>query len=174
MTHPHIIYNVWLLSIEINLVVLHAARSTLLGTGQIFEGRNGLLATQIDDDEVGQRSTLLGLPVGGFLQVINLVTRVVAVLLFAVGILCRPRFARDTLAVGTLQIKLGDGNTVVLLLGGETFDGEVSTLLLSVELDGLPTIASIERTSRYRSGGVEVGLVTDVVVLVRLLQLELV
>ena len=58
-------------------------------------------------------------------------------------------------------------------MGGRAFDGEVTTLLWRSKLDGLPTIASLEGSCGSRGGAVEVGLVTNVVVLVGLLQLEL-
>ena len=80
----------------------------MLGTRQVFEGGDGLLAAKVDDKEVGQGGTLLGLPVGALLQVIHLVAGVVAVLLFGIGILGGPRFARDALAVGALQIEFSN------------------------------------------------------------------
>ena len=50
--------------IEIDFKCLDAARGTLLGTGQILQGCDGLLRAEVDDQQVGSLSRLLRLPVG--------------------------------------------------------------------------------------------------------------
>ncbi len=56
---------VWmLLLVEVNLVVLDAAWGTLLCAWEVFQGSDGLLAAEVDDEKVGQGCALLCLPVG--------------------------------------------------------------------------------------------------------------
>ena len=116
----------------------------------------------------------LRLPVGRLLQVIDLVASVVAVLLLAVGVLRCPRLAAQALAVGTLQVELGDGYQILVIMCRDAFDGKVAASLLLVELDSLPAISGIESAFSHGCGRVEVGLVANVVVFVRLFQLQLV
>ena len=98
----------------------------------------------------------------------------VAVLFLAVGIFRRPWLTTQALAVSTLQVEFGDGCAVVLLLGREHLDGEVAALLGSGEAEGLPSVAGFCGGGGDGCGGVEVGLVADIVVFVALLQLQLV
>ena len=116
----------------------------------------------------------LRLPVGALLQVEHLVARMVAVLLFRVGVFACPRLTAQALAVGTLHIQLGDGHAVAVLLRVEALYGEVAALGRLAKLYGLPAVASLEAASGDGRCTVQVGLVAYVVVLVALLQLQLV
>ena len=115
--------------VKVDLELLDAAWGALLGARQILEGGDGLHAAQVDDQQMGGLSRALRLPVGRLLQVEDLVAQVVAVLFLRVGILRLPGFARESLAVLALQIELGDGGAVAVLLGAEALDGEVAALL---------------------------------------------
>ena len=61
------------LFLYIELECLHAAWSTLLGTWQVLEGRDGNFLAHIHDAEMWEVGTLLGLPVSALLQVKHLV-----------------------------------------------------------------------------------------------------
>ena len=160
--------------LHVDAVLLHAARSTSLGTGQVFEACDGLFAAQVNYEEVGERSTLDGLPVGRFLQVEHLVAGVVTVLVLRVGIFRRPGFTAQSLSVAAEGIDFGDGGDVAAVVGGEGFEAEQTSALGCCERDFLPSVACGEAAGGSGCVGVEVGLVADVVVLVRLLQLQFV
>ena len=130
-----------------NLEVLHRSGSSLLGTGQILQGCDGLLRAEVDDQQVGSLSRLLRLPVGRLLQVEDLVAQMVAVLLLRVSVLRLPRFAGNALAVLSLQVEFGDGGAVAVLLGTETLYGKVAAPGGLTKLDSLPAVASLEGSS---------------------------
>lgn len=50
--------------LDVDLVVLDAAWGTLFGTWEVFDAGDGLVAAEVDDEEVREGSTLGGLPVG--------------------------------------------------------------------------------------------------------------
>ena len=58
---------------NIELECLHATRSSLLGTWQVLEGRDGNLLAHIHDAEVWEVGALFGLPISTLLQVEHLV-----------------------------------------------------------------------------------------------------
>lgn len=62
--------------------ILYAAWCTLFGTRQIFEGFDGLLRAEVDDEEVRCVLTFLRLPVGTLLEIEDFIAEMVTILIF--------------------------------------------------------------------------------------------
>jgi hypothetical protein len=60
---------------------------------EIFKGGDGLLAAEVDNQQMGHNGRTFRLPISAFLEIEDFVARVVAIIVLAIGILCGPRFA---------------------------------------------------------------------------------
>jgi hypothetical protein len=132
----------FLLSIHEDLIILDASRSALLGTGEIFESREFLNRTQIDNHQMRQSRTLDSTPVGRLLKVEGLVSEIITTnSLFAVSILHCPRLTTNTSTILTESIYLCNTYYVFTIMGGESLEGDIASLGWSREANCLPTIA---------------------------------
>ena len=88
------------LVLHVDAVVLDGTGSALLHTGQILQSGELLLAAEVDDEVVGELSTLCGCPISALLEVVDTVaSAVAAALVLAVGILDGPGLAAQTVAL---------------------------------------------------------------------------
>jgi hypothetical protein len=114
---------------QVDPVVLDPAVGRILPR-QIAQTRNPLLAPEVEHELVRMRrlgGLPLGVPVRGRLQVEHVVGPAVITLhLLAVSIDHSPGVARQVLAVGADQVKLGTGGEGVAGLRVERFEAEVS------------------------------------------------
>ena len=62
------------LVLHVDAVVLDGTGSALLHTGQILQSGELLLAAEVDDEVVGELSTLCGCPISALLEVVDTVT----------------------------------------------------------------------------------------------------
>lgn len=139
------------LFIDINLKLLHAARSPLFHTWQIFESLYCLFGTQVDDEQMWRRGILLGLPVGRLLKVERLIAGMVALKIFRVGILHVPLVARESFAVIALCVQLGNSYGLAVV-SVQTFYCEIASRGSAVEVDGLPSVAALHHALCYWCG----------------------
>ena len=127
----------------------------MVGTGEIVEGGEGLLGAQVDDQEVREGGFAGCAPVGGFLEVEDLVAGEVATMdFFAVSIFYRPRFTTETIAFGITEVEFGYGHIVFAIVGGEDLKGDIAAFPGGGKADGLPTVARGELAFGYRGSGV--------------------
>jgi hypothetical protein len=119
----------FLLSIHEDLIILDASRSALLGTGEIFESREFLNRTQIDNHQMRQSRTLDSTPVGRLLEIEGFVSEIITTnSLFAVSILNCPRFTTYTSTILAKSIYLCNTYYVFTIMGRKSLEGDISTL----------------------------------------------